>query len=315
MIVNIEITQMLKGSGTTMLFSEISFQSIPVITHACNADFRSYKNFFPNHYSDNLLEISVCIEGRVVRNYRNKLTEIIGPGILMPIFKDDHFNSYAYQNERHRHISIGVKMDYDIQHWDSAQITDLDALKKRVEESGHILIPCCAQMGGNLDELTHMMQKLIYTYTSHSAVSRTQALAEWFCIAAFLTSIVLKELGVISAKHSPAAERYVQKATTYIQSYYTQKLTLEDVANHIGISAGHLSRIFREVQGVSILDYINQFRISTLMRFAEIHHLTLKEAAYLVGFDDPSYVSRLFKKTTGMTYRQFLAQCQEKKDA
>lgn len=289
-----------------MLFCEIIPKSFPVINHANHADFRAYKNFFPNFYSDNLLEYSVCLEGRMERAYPNGSKEIIYPGMMTPVFKDDVFHSYAYQNERQRHISVGVKMDYDIIHWNSDDEIDLETLKQHVTEDNHILVPHNIPLKNNLDEFTHLMQKMISTFRTHTGVFRAQALGEWFHISAFLTSFVLKELGATAVSCSPSAERYVQKATAYIHSYSAQKLTLEEIAIHTGISAGHLSRIFREAKDISVLDYINQCRINALMSIVEQHKYTLKEAAYMVGFDDPSYASRLFKKTTGMTYRQFL---------
>ena len=60
--------------------------------------------------------------------------------------------------------------------------------------------------------------------------------------------------------------------------------------------------------GTSIVNYINRQRIITLIELVENKNLSLHDASLSVGIEDPAYASRLFKKVTGMNYRQFAEQ-------
>ena len=85
----------------------------------------------------------------------------------------------------------------------------------------------------------------------------------------------------------------------------TEPVTIEDIAAQLGISAGYLHRIFRHVKNCSILDCLNRKRVIAAIELMENRNLSLKEAAYNVGIEDPAYMSRLFKKVTGLSCREY----------
>ena len=103
----------------------------------------------------------------------------------------------------------------------------------------------------------------------------------------------------------PSEQAYAAKAVRYINLHYTRRLTVEDIAYHLGISEGYLHRIFKRVEDCSILTYLNRKRVYAAIDLMENRNLSLKEAAYNVGIEDPAYMSRLFKKTTGLSVREY----------
>ena len=85
----------------------------------------------------------------------------------------------------------------------------------------------------------------------------------------------------------------------------SKSLSVEEIANHIGISGGYLHKIFKEITGLTIIEYINLYKINLVKQYVKSSKISLKEAAYQVGIEDPSYLSRLFKKTAGLSFREY----------
>ena len=71
------------------------------------------------------------------------------------------------------------------------------------------------------------------------------------------------------------------------------------VAEQCGVSAGYLSRLFSEHLGVPFNDHLNSVRLDVAQRLLQDGDRTVKEIAYAVGYQDPNYFSRIFKKYTG----------------
>lgn len=94
----------------------------------------------------------------------------------------------------------------------------------------------------------------------------------------------------------------------YIQQYYAEPLTLEDLAQVFHYSTPYLSKHFRRETGSSIIDYLIRIRIEKATILLEQTNLSLKEIAGSVGYADVSYFIRMFKKQTGITPKQFRGQ-------
>ena len=99
-----------------------------------------------------------------------------------------------------------------------------------------------------------------------------------------------------TAKHTPSpANEHVKKALTYIRTNLSSKITLEQIADHIGISKYHLSHIFKDFTGKSIVETINHFRCQEAKQLIE-KGTSVSNAAALCGFDNLSYFTHTFKR-------------------
>ncbi|MEX2444725.1 MAG: helix-turn-helix domain-containing protein [Alkalispirochaeta sp.] len=98
----------------------------------------------------------------------------------------------------------------------------------------------------------------------------------------------------------------LHRAVLYIDDHFSQPLSLAGVAEHCEISSGHLSRAFSEHVGTSFNDYLNSIRLETAQRMLQEGHHSVKEIAYAVGYHDPNYFSRIFKKFKGVSPTQLV---------
>ncbi|MDX2023989.1 MAG: AraC family transcriptional regulator [Deltaproteobacteria bacterium] len=77
------------------------------------------------------------------------------------------------------------------------------------------------------------------------------------------------------------------------------KLNLARLARHARVSSSHLVRLFQNSLGVSPMRYLTEMRIRHAQHLLERSPLTIKEVAFLVGFADQLYFSRVFRQETG----------------
>jgi YesN/AraC family two-component response regulator len=97
----------------------------------------------------------------------------------------------------------------------------------------------------------------------------------------------------------------VNEIVKYIHKHYKENLTLEEIANNVFLSTSYASRIFKKVQGVSIVEYIANVRIDEAKKLLANPHYQIDEIANSVGYTDASYFTKVFRKYSRMTPSQY----------
>ena len=73
-----------------------------------------------------------------------------------------------------------------------------------------------------------------------------------------------------------------------------EELTLQRIADEVGISAGYLSTLFPKYLGCGYIDYLNQIRIRRACGYLKQNYLKTYQIAHAVGYQDEKYFSRVF---------------------
>lgn len=97
----------------------------------------------------------------------------------------------------------------------------------------------------------------------------------------------------------------IQKAASYIAKNFTTPLTLEEVATHVHLNAAYFSSLFKQSTGSSFKEHLNMVRIEESKRLLANTDYAIIDIATAVGFEDQSYFSKVFKKYTGLTPKQY----------
>lgn len=100
---------------------------------------------------------------------------------------------------------------------------------------------------------------------------------------------------------SPGIAVYARRAMQYIAAHLERRIAVKEIADALGISAGYLSNVFREYTGQTLVEYINKCKLNKVRELMTDMGLTMREAGENLGFDDESYLSRLFRRYTGMS--------------
>ena len=90
-----------------------------------------------------------------------------------------------------------------------------------------------------------------------------------------------------------------------LQMRYAQRLTIEDLAREVHLSASYLSVRFKQETGETILDSLTRIRMEHARLLLERGELTVYQAAEAAGYTDAAYFTRMFKRTFGMTPAEY----------
>lgn len=94
-------------------------------------------------------------------------------------------------------------------------------------------------------------------------------------------------------------------AIEYIRENYHKPITLEEVADYVGISRVYLSQTFKKETNKNIWDYLAQYRLSKAKELLLTSNLKIYAIAELCGFGSPQYFNKIFKRLTGFSPYQF----------
>ncbi len=286
-----------------MIFYEIHLLSVPEILFAASIESVKYKNYFDN--IENFMEFALCEEGQAVYDHKDGTSEIVSPGMLTPIFSDINCVISAFNNQKQRHTTVGVNVKYTLKKHDSDNC-DIEVLKKQLDPYT-VLIPYHTDVGDKYDDILNIIKKISVFNMNSSCAHKLNAVSKWFSLASLLTDFVLKSVADSNSNSSPAEKVYVAKACEFIHMNYQKKISVNDIAEFVGVSEGYLHRMFKKNKGMGILEFINQHRVTVAIELISNRHISLKEAAYNVGIDNPAYMSRLFRKITGMSFNEYFA--------
>ena len=145
------------------------------------------------------------------------------------------------------------------------------------------------------------------TLTAHMET----AIAEWEGKELFYTALVLAELShmltAVLRFYSYRDEESldyrnkmrVAPAVRHIESFYGQKIRLEDLAATLYLSPDHFGKLFRSAVGLTPVEYVNHVRINAAMRRLASSEKSIAEVATESGFANANYFHKVFRDLTG----------------
>ena len=96
-----------------------------------------------------------------------------------------------------------------------------------------------------------------------------------------------------------------------VETHLSEKPSINEIAEKLALTNNSLYRIVKEYSGVSPKDFLTNRLMIEAQRKLQYSNLSVKELAYELGFNDPDYFSRFFKKCTGKSVSDFLNASQD----
>jgi len=93
----------------------------------------------------------------------------------------------------------------------------------------------------------------------------------------------------------------IEDTLHYLEKHIATRLTLEAMAEHAGLSISHFAATFKQQTGYSPVDYFIQLKMQYACSQLTLSNKTIQHIASEVGYDDPYYFSRIFKKVVGLS--------------
>ncbi|WP_342504834.1 response regulator [Sporosarcina sp. FSL K6-2383] len=101
------------------------------------------------------------------------------------------------------------------------------------------------------------------------------------------------------------SKQSMMRAKDYIEARYAKNITLEEVADFVNLSPNYFSNLFKEEFDETFIEFLTKTRMESAKSFIEENCYSLKEISFMVGYKDPNYFSRVFKKYFHSSPRQF----------
>ena len=99
----------------------------------------------------------------------------------------------------------------------------------------------------------------------------------------------------------------VRKAKEFLNEHYKEQIGLQTVADELEVSSGYLSKSFKAQEGKSFTEYLTEIRIEHSMQLMRETGMSITEISYEVGFQDPGYFGKCFKKTEKISPSEYVA--------
>lgn len=121
-----------------------------------------------------------------------------------------------------------------------------------------------------------------------------------------LCEALLKELFVYLHREwdqdttTTATAQLVEQMKSYIQNHYREHVTKDELAACISRSPNYTAVLFRKVTGQTISEFVHATRIKTAIYMLRHSALSVTEISDFIGYNDPSYFYRVFRRLTGL---------------
>jgi AraC-like DNA-binding protein len=127
-------------------------------------------------------------------------------------------------------------------------------------------------------------------------------LSLWQLLSAFLYERFFTE-----ERKKNTENNTIEAAIEYMKNHLDQPLKVDDVAAHFSYSLSHFFTLFKQRTGYSPIHYFNYLKAQKACQYLSFTGMSVKEISFALGFNDPLYFSRLFKKimsTSPLQYRK-----------
>lgn len=112
-----------------------------------------------------------------------------------------------------------------------------------------------------------------------------------------ILALLIEERNPPSIEFRSRSDEYLSTAFSYLEENYARPtLDIGEVANHLHLNKSYFSRIFHKIVGSSFSEYLNMLRVQKATELLKDTNFNIRQIATAVGFLDPLYFSKVFKK-------------------
>jgi AraC-like DNA-binding protein len=149
-----------------------------------------------------------------------------------------------------------------------------------------------------------LMQQFSALLASRNTGYQLPALIQACAGLAYLFTTFARELANQSLRNRPGRDTEsagLAKAREYMETHLTGPVSLDELATLAGLSRWHFTRAYRDAYGYSPIQHFIHRKMEAACELLDTRRLSITEVAYRMGYDDPAYFSRLFRRITGMS--------------
>ncbi|MCF6334930.1 MAG: PocR ligand-binding domain-containing protein [Spirochaetales bacterium] len=167
-----------------------------------------------------------------------------------------------------------------------------EIIKSRVLELVVLLSRAALEGGADVEQIFGLNYRLLNNIHNYTTV---EELSYW------LSTIMKRFADLVFSLKSIKHTDVIYKSIHYMNNHFNEKIILDDVADEVSLSPAYFSKIFKEQTNDNFTHYLNKLRIGKSKSLLRDSTIPLVDIAGMVGYEDQSYFSKVFKKITGST--------------
>lgn len=250
----------------------------------------TYRN--PHLHSE--LEISLVLSGSATVHLRHRSFEVTQDSMM--VFNSHEMHEIVSHNRdgvRIMYLQISNKFCRDYMR----QLCDFEFLNNNITD--------CVTPKQNA-QLFRLILHLLENYTQTGQISTLNCLADLCQLLSSLFSwIPCRLLDASDQSRRDRRSNRMRQITGYIDAHYTEKITLQALAEKTGVTVTYLSHFIRENLGMTFQEYLNTVRLEKSLQLLETTDMNLMDISLASGFSDIKYMTKSFVQRFGCPPREY----------
>ncbi|AOY74952.1 PocR ligand-binding domain-containing protein [Clostridium formicaceticum] len=175
----------------------------------------------------------------------------------------------------------------------------LPTIKARVLELGVILSRASVEGGADLNQALEISAEFLQDVNRFNLIEEIDLAA---------VKALERYLQAVQSNQMTKNHLVIQGIKRFIRNNHDKSLTLEEIAASVYLSPYYVSRIFKENQNMTVMDYVTKVKLEEAKKLLRNPRYQIDEIAERLGYSDASYFSKVFRRNEGMSPTQFRRQ-------
>lgn len=214
-------------------------------------------------------------------------------------------NSYYYPSNIEKHIENNLKLNLRDETLSAVRELIADMMDRPYIPSDNILQIFIQLVGNTLKYLTdsniNISDIFGHEFNIYQSLTSKETLEE---IQSWLLKFYSKILDYINKNESPDKD-HSNKVFEFIKNNLKNNIDVTAIADYAGISYSYVRKIVKDKSGKSVVDYINELRISEAKRLLKETNMNMSDIAINIGYNNYQSFNRFFQKYEGVTPGEF----------
>ncbi|MDD3429742.1 MAG: response regulator [Oscillospiraceae bacterium] len=159
----------------------------------------------------------------------------------------------------------------------------------------------------NANQLSPYFQNCENAYSQIDRLRTRSQAADWLAHLQTLCCNALLQLSL-------SRNDFIEKTKQYISQHIYERILLADIADYVCISPSYLSSLFKKMHQKNLVDYINEQKMIEACKMIQKNNLRIYEICYKLGYENPYYFSKIFKRFVGKTPTEYQSHLRKTQD-